>query len=155
MKRTLPYLFAFSILLFAQGCTKTVISSNGDVRGSDLIGSWVLTETADNNGAGWSYYNTGLEKGVFTFYGNRAARYEDGFSQMTGNWELLTLSAGYYDQYGQYHNDVHQSFRVHVDDMYTNNSVDLYFDDISVTNSNIIATSYNGHTVTRYIFTRY
>lgn len=155
MKRVLPYLFAAFVLLLAQSCTKAVMVPDRAVRSSDITGSWVLSETADNNGSGWSYYTTGLEKGVFTLYYSGTARYEDGYSQMTGSWGILNLSAGYYDQYGIYHNDVHQAFELHVRDAYTNNSVDLYFDDIVVTNNNIIGTSYKGHTISRYIFSRY
>ena len=73
---------------------------------------------------------------------------------MTGFWDIATTSAGYYDQYGKYRNDLHQTFEIHVHDRFTNNSIDLYFDDVSVSNSNIIATSYKGNTVSRYIFSR-
>lgn len=155
MKRWLPYLFIAAVLVFAQSCSKGVLSPDRSYRAADITGSWVLTETADNSGAGWSYYKTGLERGIFTFYGNGAAEYEDNYGRMTGNWNLVTLSDGYYDQYGKYRTDLHQSFRVYVEDFYSNNSIDLDFDDVSVTNSNIIATSYSGNTVTRYIFARY
>jgi hypothetical protein len=154
MKRWLPYILGISILFLAQSCSKGVLSGDRQVRSSDIVGQWVLTESADNSGSGWYYYKTGLERGVFTFYNNNGAEYEDGYNQMTGLWDIATTSGGYYDQYGKYRNDLHQTLEIHVDDRFTNNSIDLYFDDVSVTNSNIIATSYKGNTVSRYIFSR-
>ncbi len=155
MKKLLPYLFAIPVLFFAQSCSKDVISPDGQYQTANITGSWVLSETAENNGSGWSYFNTGLDKGVFSFYSNSSASYEDGYSQLTGNWDIQTLSGGYYDRYGDFHNDVHQSFRIQVQDRYTNNSINLYFDDVVIASGNIIATSYTSRTVTRYIFRRY
>lgn len=155
MKKWLPYLIFAGVLIFAESCSKGVLTPDAQLNGNDITGSWVLTETADNNGSGWNYYKTGLERGVFTFYANGSAQFDDRYNPLTGVWDIITLSAGYYDQFGNYHNDLHQTFRVHVEDRYGNNCIDLYFDDISITNSSIIGTSYNGHTVTRYIFSRY
>ena len=74
---------------------------------------------------------------------------------LNGSWDSRTVSSGYYDQYGTYYKDLHEMFEMHVTDPYTNNSIDLYFDDILVTGSSIIATSYNGNTISKYIFRRY
>ena len=156
MKRWLPYLLIVSVLILAQSCSKGVLEpGDRQVRGSDITGTWVLSETADYSGSGWRYYNTGLEKGVFTFYNNGGASYDDGYNQMTGRWGIFSSSEGYYDQYGRYRTDLHQSFRVNVDDRFTNNSINLEFDEIEVTYNNIIATSYDGRIISRYIFRRY
>ncbi len=155
MKRMLPYLLAVPVLFFA-GCTKGVLSPDRSIRGVDIIGSWYIAEVAQKNpGTTWNRINTGLEKGVFTFYGGGGARYEDGYNEMTGSWNIVTLSDGYYDSNGVFHRDMHEAFKLHLYDSYTNNSIDLYFDDIILTNGNIIGTSFSGHTVTRYIFERY
>jgi hypothetical protein len=153
MKRLLPLIIAIPVL-FLSGCTKGVLSP--DRQYMDISGSWYLSETMQKSpGSGWTYYRTGLEKGVFTFYRNGTARYEDGYNIMTGNWDLLDLSDGYYDRYGNYYYRPHTGFNMHVYDSYTNNTIDLYFDDIVVSGNNIFATSYNGHTITRYVFDRY
>ena len=151
MKKWLPYLFGVFIVLFAQGCSKGVIVPNR----SYITGSWVLSESSQNNGFGWHYFNTGLEGGVFSFYNNGAAKFDDGYNLMNGSWDIRTVSSGYYDQYGTYYSDLHEMFEMHVNDQYTHNSVDLYFDDILVTGNSIIATNYNGNTISRYIFSRY
>ncbi|NCI47954.1 hypothetical protein [Sediminibacterium soli] len=153
MKRMLPYLLVIPVLLFAS-CKKGVWVPDRSFGVTDVTGNWYIAEAAQNSGSGWSYINTGLERGTFSFYGNGAARYEDNYNVMTGNWDIMTLSDGYYDRYGDYHQDVHQAFRVRVYDSYTNNSVDLYFDNIVSTGNSLVATSYNGRTITRYIFDR-
>lgn len=151
MKRTVRYLPLLFILFFAQSCAKAVIGP--DI--PPLSGSWVLTESSKSNGNGWHYFNTGLESGVFYFYNNGSAKYADGYSLMTGSWDIRTIGSGYYDQYGNYYNDVHQSFEIHVHDSYTHGSADLYFDDVVFTGNRIIATNYNGGVIARYIFSRY
>lgn len=153
MKRMLPYLFVIPVLLFA-GCKKGIWVADRPFGVSDITGRWYLAEAAQNSGGGWRYMNTGLEKGTFSFYGNGAARYEDGYNIMTGTWDIFTLSDGYYDRYGDYYHDTHQAFRVRVYDSYTNNSVELYFDNIVTVGSSLIGTSYNGGTISRYVFDR-
>lgn len=149
----LPYLFVVPVLLFAS-CKKGVWVPDRPFGPADITGRWYLAEAAQNNGGGWNYVKTGLEKGTFSFYSSGAARYEDGYNIMTGTWDIFTLSDGYYDRYGDYYTNVHQAFRVRVFDSYTNNSVELYFDNIVSSGGNLIATSYNGRTVSRYIFAR-
>ena len=148
----LLFLFVAPVLLFTS-CTKS-INEPGRSYSTDITGSWYLAEAAESAGNGWNVFSTGLEKGTFTFFGDGSARYDDGYNKMTGTWTIVTLSDGYYDRYGVFHSELHDSFRLHLRDSYTNNSVDLYFDDIIVASGNLIGTSYNGHTVNRYIFNR-
>ncbi|GAC1437941.1 MAG: hypothetical protein NVSMB63_00630 [Sediminibacterium sp.] len=114
-----------------------------------------MTESAQNSGYGWRYFNSGLEKGVFDFYSNGTARYDDGYNLMQGSWSSRIIVGSYYDQYGNYYNDSHQAFELHVYDNYTKGSIDLLFDDIVVYGNSIIATNYNGSYISRYIFKRY
>ena len=151
MKKYLLYLPLILILFLAQSCRKGVLVPLEP----PVAGSWILSESSQSSGNGWYYFNTGLEDGVFDFYSNGAARYDDGYSLMKGSWSIHTVRGGYYDQYGNYYNDLHDSFEVHVYDSYTNGSVDLYFDDVVFTGNKIIATNYNGNTISRYIFRRY
>lgn len=151
MKKILPLVAVSMMLLFAQSCTKAVVQPYG----LDITGSWVLVESSENYGNGWRYYNTGLEGGVFSFYSQGAARYTDGYNRMEGYWDIRTVSTGYYDQYGNYYSDLHQMFEMHVRDGVTRNSIDFYFDDIRVSGNRIIATSYSGNVITKYIFVRY
>lgn len=153
MKRLLPFLFVLPVVFLAS-CTKGVLYP--DRQYMDISGSWYLTETMQKSpGTSWNYFRTGLEDGIFTFQRNGTAKYEDGYNIMTGNWDLLDLSDGYYDRYGNYHRQPHTGFNMRVYDAYTNNSIDLYFDDIVVSGNNIFATSYNGNTISRYVFDRY
>ena len=155
MKKLLPYLLVVGVLFLTQSCTKGILVPDRGTRTSDMTGSWYLSESMQTTGGSWTYFKTGLEKGVFNFYGSGNARYEDGYNVMTGYWNLLQLSDGYYDRYGDYHYELHEGFKLHVYDSYSNNSVDLYFDDIETTGNNIIGTSYNGHVISRYVFSRY
>ncbi len=151
MKRSLLYLSLLFVVVFGQSCVKSVLVA--DV--NPVAGSWVLSESLRSNGNGWYYFNTGLENGVFDFYNNGSAQYDDGHNLMRGSWLLRTVSSGYYDQYGDYYNDLHDSFEVHVYDSYTQGSADLYFDDVIFTGNKIIATNYNGGLISKYVFRRY
>lgn len=151
MKTSLRYLFFIAVLLFAQSCTKSLNGTNQP----PIAGSWVLSESSKNSGNGWYYFDTGLEQGVFRFYNSGAAEYDDGYNFMRGNWRIRTISSGYYDQYGNWNNDLHDSFEIHVYDRVTQGSADLNFDDVVFTGNRIIATNYNGYTVARYTFRRY
>jgi hypothetical protein len=151
MKKVLRFIPLAFIVLIAQSCSKTTWVPDAP----PVTGSWVLSESTKFNGSGWYYFNTGLESGVFDFYSNGAARYDDGYNLMKGSWQIRTTSAGYYDQYGNYYNDLHDTFEVHVYDSYTHGSADLYFDDVVFTGDRIIATNYNGGSISRYVFRRY
>ncbi|WP_153797630.1 hypothetical protein [Foetidibacter luteolus] len=120
-----------------------------------LVGSWVLTDAAEGNSYGWQSIYTGLETGVFDFYGNGAARYTDEHVTLQGTWSTTTVTGGYYDEYGNYYNDVHEAMQVNLYDNYTHSSIDLYFDDVSFRNSRFVATYYNNNYIERYWFSRY
>jgi len=151
MKSIIRVLIIFSSVIFLSACNKVVV-----VPGQYPVnGSWVLTDAAQSNGYGWQHFYTGLENGVFNFYNNGVASYDNGQNLLNGSWNITTVVSGYYDQYGNYYNDSHQSFEVHVYDSYSNSSVDLYFDDVVFTGNQIIATNYNGTYIERYIFGRY
>lgn len=151
MKKVLRYLPLLLIVLFAQSCIKSSVAPNVP----PIAGSWVLIETKQSTGNGWYYFNSGLEEGIFDFTNNGSAQYDDGYNLMTGNWSLRTISSGYYDEFGNYYNELHDSFEIHVYDNYTRNSADLYFDDVRFTGSKIIATNYYGGVISKYVFGRY
>lgn len=140
-----------TLLFLTQSCVKTVVGTTQP----PVAGSWVLSESSRSSGNGWYYFNTGLENGVFRFYNNGTAEYDDGYNFMRGSWRIRTIRSGYYDQYGNYYNDLHDSFEIHVYDPVTAGSADLLFDDITYTGSRLIATNYNGYTIARYTFRRY
>jgi hypothetical protein len=62
-----------------------------------LVGSWVLNDASKGNASGWQPLYTGLENGVFTFYTNGGASYDDGYHLYQGNLSITTVSSGYYD----------------------------------------------------------
>jgi hypothetical protein len=152
MKRLLPISIAVLVLFSFSSCTKTVVVADGGV---PVAGSWVLAETSQRTGYGWQLVRTGLESGVFDFYSNGDARYNDGATSMAGSWLLRYSTGGYYDRYGDYYSGSHQAFEIHMRDRYTGGSVDLFFDEVIVTGNSLIATYYNGNYVSRYVFNRY
>lgn len=151
MKKSLRYLPLLIILFVAQSCVKTVVGPGVP----PVAGSWTLSESYQNTGSGWRYVNTGLEGGVFDFYNNGAAEFDDGYNFMRGNWTIRTITAGFYDEYGNYYNELHDSFEVHVYDNATRGSIDLYFDDVRFTGNKIVATNYRGGVISKYVFRRY
>ncbi len=119
-----------------------------------ITGTWMITDAAENDGSGWYSFDPGID-GVFTFYSNGGAEYDDGYSFLQGSWNSHTQTGGYYDAYGNYYTDAHQTFEVQAG---SNNggAIDLYFDDISFVNRNaFIGTYYNGKGIEKYTFSRY
>lgn len=152
MKKSLRYLIPLFLIVFiAQSCVKTVVGPGVP----PVAGSWTLSESYQSTGNGWRSTSTGLEGGVFDFYGDGGAQYDDGYNLMTGHWTIRTVSSGFYDEYGAYYDELHDSFEVHVYDNYTRGSIDLYFDDVRFTGNKIIATNYHGGVISKYIFRRY
>ncbi|MDE3234997.1 MAG: hypothetical protein KGO81_03505 [Bacteroidota bacterium] len=150
MKSFIRFIPFAALLLFLGGCSKAVVMPVNPVSGS-----WVLTDAVQYYGGGWQHFATGLESGVFDFYDNGAAGYNDGNIYMKGNWYSNTVVSGYYDQYGNYYNDSHQTFEVYLYDSYTNTSADIYFDDVFFTGSQMIGTVYTNGVVEKYVFSRY
>lgn len=151
MKKLLLFIAPFLMLLVMTSCSKGVLVPNQN----SIEGSWVLTEASQSDGFNWTYFNSGMEDGVFDFYRNGDAEYDDGFNRMRGQWRIRTLSNGYYDQYGRYQNNIHQTFEVDVYDSRTQGSINLIFDDIVVHPNTLIGTAYDGRYVIRYTFKRY
>ena len=142
-------LFISSILLTS--CVKTV-----GVIADPIVGSWVLNDAAKGNSYGWRPLYTGLENGVFTFYANGSAAYDDGHYTYQGNWAVSTTSTGYYDYYGNYFTDYHDALQVRLRDYSTNSTINLYFDDVNFNSGNYFtATYYNNNSIERYGFSRY
>ena len=138
------------IAMLLTGCSKAVI----DVSPRSITGTWVVSDAARSDGFGWQYFRSGLEDGVFDFYPNGSAVYDDGYNLMRGSWRIVTVIGGYYDQFGNYYDRAHDVWEVRVYDNNTGASVDMYFDDIEVYNNRIIATNYNGSYISRYTFRR-
>lgn len=147
MKRLL--LFS-TLIVFLSSCSKIIVVPEQ----RSIEGSWVLAEASRSNGFGWQYFRSGLEDGVFDFYRNGDAEYDDGFSLMRGTWRIRTVAGGYYDQYGNYYDRLHDSWEVNVYDAYNRSSIDMYFDEIVVYNNRIVATHYDGYYIQRYTFRR-
>jgi len=132
------------------GCAKVVI----DVQPT-ITGSWVLTDAAHKDAYGWYSVNTGVEQGVFTFYNNGRARYVENGVTMDGTWNIQTVTSGYYDEYGNYYTNSHQSMSLHLSNYYGDDTIDMYFDNIRVYGSSFVGTNYNNDYIARYRFGRY
>lgn len=151
MKKTI-HLFAilFSVTIFFSSCVKSV-----DVYNDPIVGSWILNDASKGNANSWYPLFTGLENGVFSFYANGGATYDDGYNLYQGSWSINTVSSGYYDYYGNYYVDYHDAMQVR---LRSNNgtSINLYFDDVSFNSANYFsATYYRNYSVERYGFKRY
>jgi len=147
--------FALASLIIASlaSCTKTVEVPQQPAA-NPIAGSWIITDAAEYNGNSWYSFDPGTD-GVFTFYNNGGAEYDDGNAILQGSWDTYTQTGGYYDEYGNYYTDAHQTFKVQAGSS-GGGTLDLYFDDISFVNaSQFIGTYYNGKGIEKYIFSRY
>lgn len=154
MKPLLPT-FVFAVILFSfSSCIKTYEAPPTPPPVDPLVGSWYLYDASELNGSGWYSFNAGIN-GVLSFYQNGAAQYDDGNSLMQGNWATTDASDGYYDAYGNYYTNAHETFQTSLS-ANGNGSLYLYFDDISFSgNDQFTGTYYTGKTIERYTFRRY
>jgi hypothetical protein len=150
MKPVLRLTFLFIAIASFASCSKIVI----DIQPA-ITGSWVLTDAAHKDANGWYTVNTGVEDGVFTFYNNGQARYVENGTTLEGNWSLQTVTTGYYDEYGVYFTNSHQSLSIHVSNYHGDDTIDMYFDNVKVYGSSFVATNYTNNYVGRYRFSRY
>lgn len=132
------------------GCTKAVVEQQ-----ATLAGSWVLTDAAHKDAYGWYAVTTGVENGVFYFYNNGRARYIENGTTLEGSWNVQTITDGYYDEYGNYYTNSHQSLSIHVSSYYGDDTIDMYFDNVRLYSNSFVATNYTKDYIGRYRFTRY
>jgi hypothetical protein len=149
MKRIL-LLSSLVVMVLLTSCSKVVISNQ-----EPIVGSWVLTDAAHKDQYGWYTINTGIERGVFTFYNSGRATYTERGVTMEGNWYIRTTGGGYYDEYGDYYTNTHQSLEVHVSDYYGDDAIDMEFDHVRFRGNNFVATNYNNNYIERFTFGRY
>lgn len=131
------------------GCSKIIFEDD-----DPIAGSWVLTDAAHKDAYGWYNVTTGVERGVFTFYRNGSATYTERGVTMHGSWRLIYNSGGYYDEYGNYYYDQHQSLQVDLSDGWGDN-INMYFENVIIYANRFVATNYNNHYIERYRFSRY
>ena len=144
-------LFAILLLSFSS-CIKTV-EAPPPVVVDPLVGSWYLYDASENYGNGWYSFDAGID-GVISFYENGSAQYDDGSVFFQGSWYTNSVSDGYYDEYGNYYTNLHQSFQTSLTGSGTS-SLNLYFDDVSFSGNNqFIGTYYNGKSIECYTFRR-
>jgi hypothetical protein len=134
------------------GCSKVIFDDNYQ---DSIAGSWVLTDAAHKDAYGWYSVNTGVERGVFTFFNNGDARYEEAGVTMYGTWQVYYNNGGYYDEYGNYYSDRHQSLQVNLNDGYGDESINMYFENVRINSNSFVGTNYHKDYIERYRFSRY
>jgi len=149
MKRILLLTSLFAVVLLTS-CSKVIVEVQ-----QPITGSWVLTDAAHKDAYGWYTVTTGVESGVFTFYNDGTARYSERGVTMQGNWYVRTTTGGYYDEYGDYYTNSHQSLEIHVSDYYSDDAIDMVFDNVRFSGGSFVATNYNNNYIERYRFSRY
>ena len=152
MKLIVRFAMAVLVAVSFASCIKTVEVPQTPAT-NPITGSWIITDAAENNGTGWYAFDPGIN-GIFTFYSDGSAEYDDGYSFLQGNWNIYTQTTGYYDEYGNYYTGAHQTFQVQTGSN-SGVSLDLYLEDISFVNRNaFIGTYYNGKGIEKYTFSR-
>jgi len=143
----------FTVVLFAiaslSSCTKTAFD-----QGSNIAGSWVLTDAARATSHGWQTISTGLENGVFTFYNDGTVSYKDDRISMHGNWYISNSTGDYFDGNGYPSYGAHQSLDVQLIG-YNNSSITLNFENFLYAGNSFVGTDYYAGYAERYEFSRY
>ncbi len=153
MKKLLSLLLFYAAIISFSSCIKTVDAVPPQPVTDPLAGSWYLYDASENSNGSWYSFDPGIY-GVLTFYNNSNAQYDDGNVLLQGDWSTNYTSDGYYDEYGNYYTDEHEGFQCSFTGS-GNNSLYLYFDDISFAGNNqFTGTYYTGKSVERYTFKR-
>jgi hypothetical protein len=152
MKQILRITLFVAVIFSFSACVKTV-ETLPQPAVDPLVGTWYLYDASKSYDNYWQSFDPGIY-GVLSFYENGNAQYDDGNILMQGSWYTSYTNNGYYDAYGNYYTDAHQSFQA----SFTggNQPFNLYFDDISFAGNNqFTGTYYTGKSIERYTFERY
>lgn len=150
MKKTLLILSIFSLIVTSLGCRKIL-----GPREDRLNGSWQLRYIERRNFLSWNEVTNRYGSGTFTFYDDGYAFYEDNIGEMTGTWRLQRVRDGYYNEDGDYQEDLHDRFILRLYNFPDNRILDLEFDDFRWKGRNQFVALYNTPTYKyRYDFRR-
>jgi hypothetical protein len=151
MKTVLRLSIILTVFFVFTGCRKVLLVAEQN----PIEGSWYISDVSRHDAGGWYGVSTGLENGVFRFYPDGTMQYSDNLGTLYGNWYMRFSTNGYYDQYGNYYTDSHQSLELHVVDYSSHATIDLSFDDVGFYGNEFVATVYNGSFIEKYHFVRY
>jgi hypothetical protein len=136
MKRYLLLLLALPLLI--SSCTKTVL-----VNDNRVSGRWILLYAEREDVFGVTTMYTGYEDGLFYFYDNGQAVYDDGYDLMKGDWDWFRINNGYYDFLGRYQGGSRDVFSLYLRDPYSGRTLNWEFDESWFNNSNQFTAVYN------------
>jgi hypothetical protein len=148
-KHLLLVTIAFGLLV--SSCTKYVDlqPANG------IVGSWQLLYVDRQDNFGTTTIYTGYEPGIFHFYSNGQAVYDDGYEVMRGTWNTRQLNNGYYDNHGNYHGGTYQVFDLYLSSYSGTRVIDWQFDESWFSNSSRFNALYYGtNSDYKYVFGR-
>jgi hypothetical protein len=112
MKKYLLLLLALPFII--SSCTKTVITNDNSY---PVSGRWILAYAEKQDAFGRKSMYTGYEDGVFYFYDNGQATYDDGYDFMKGDWLW------------NYHSSSRGRFSLYLYDSYTGRTLNWDFDE--------------------------
>ena len=143
-------LFSLSMVLLT-GCTKFLQPAE-----DRLVGSWTLAYAEKQRLFNTTTIYTGYENGVFYFYDNGEAIFDDGQIQMRGSWQLRLVNGGYYDANGNWQNGTHQVFVLHLVNFQYNQVLHWEFDNSYFTSNRRFVARYQSYSYDyKYVFNRY
>lgn len=155
MKPILRLVFIIFIATLFSSCMK-VVDIPSHVSVNPIAGSWIVSASEENDGYGWQPFSPVFSSGIFDFNNQGAVRYNDADINFTGNWYITNTEKSYYDEYGNFYTGTHQSIETLMNDSYSDNTLNLYFDYIRFVNSNLfIVTYFDGKYIERISFSRY
>ncbi len=125
MRRNLRFAgLSLLILILFSGCRKWINEENR------LEGRWRLVAIERINFLSWRSVQNDYREGLFTFFNNGAAVYDDDPVQMNGSWHMRKHRAGYYDNDGEWRTDQRIDFDLELYDFSENRVLKLYFDQL-------------------------
>ena len=154
MKKTLSLSLLAALIFSFTSCVKTVDTTPPPPASHPLTGSWYISSSdVSNDGYNWYTFDANMP-GVFTFYNNGIADYDDNVGTMSGTWTMDVVDGDYYDEDGNYLSGEHNNLVIYVEDRNTYLNLALDYVDLYNRNS-FTGTYYNGKSIERYTFSRY
>jgi hypothetical protein len=152
MKRIIHATFLLTAVVAFASCSKVAVVIDTP---ATVVGSWVVTDASRQDAHSWYSISSGVENGVFHFYNDGSAEYDEQGTRLQGTWNYQTVYSGYYDASGKYYNGAHKVLSINVSNYAGTDVIDMDLDVADLYGDSLVGTTYTNSYVDFYQFRRY
>jgi len=151
MKRIIHATLLLTAAVAFASCSKVAVI----IEPVTVTGSWVVTDASRQDAHSSYSISSGVENGVFHFYNDGSAEYDEQGTRLTGTWNYQTVYSGYYDAYGKYYNGAHKVLSINVSNYAGTDQINMDLDVANLYSDSFVGTTYTNSYVDFYQFRRY